>query len=485
MPGKIKKTQMKNKLLLLLLLVCNILNAQTDFTGTWNATLKVAGDLRLVLHISKLQNGIYEGTVDSPDQNAFGIKCDKVDVTATMQNESALNFTISKIRVSYTGKFLNDSTLSGTFTQGVDIPLDFRRTGLPFVAKAIIRPQTPRPPFPYKSEEVIYNGNGLQYGGTITIPQGNGPFPAILLITGSGAQDRDETIFNHKPFAVLADALTKDGFVVLRVDDRSNGNSTGNFVTSTTADFAKDVSASFDYLKSRPEVNDKKAGLLGHSEGAMIAPMIASQRGDIKFIVLLAAPGVKITDLMTEQNAAVLRSTGVSATAAESFKPVFREITTAITNAPDSATANTNATKIINDWYVKTDTSVLHALGFINENSKVQYVKAMTGLYGSAWFKYFMQFDPQPYLSDLKKVKVLALNGSKDIQVVSQQNLPAVNAALQQGRTKIFETKELPGLNHLFQTCTKCTVEEYGELQETIAPVALQTITDWLNRNVK
>ena len=150
----------------------------------------------------------------------------------------------------------------------------------------------------------------MQYGGTITIPQGNGNFPAVLLITGSGQQDRDETIFNHKPFAVLADAFTRDGFVVLRVDDRGIGNSTGNFATSTTADFVKDVNASVDYLKTRHEVNDKKIGLLGHSEGAMIAPMVASQRKDIDFIVLLAAPGVKIIDLMAEQNAAVLRSTG-------------------------------------------------------------------------------------------------------------------------------------------------------------------------------
>jgi len=477
---------MKNKLLLMMLMfACNILYAQTDVTGIWNGTLKVAGDIRLVLHVTKSQTGLYDGTLDSPDQNAFGIKCDKLEVNKNAQGNTTLTFTVNKIKVSYIGTLINDTTLNGTFTQGINIPLELHRSGVAFTAKNIVRPQTPKPPFPYKSEEVIYSGNGLQYGGTITIPPGDGKFPAVLLITGSGAQDRDETIFSHKPFAVIADALTRDGFVVLRVDDRGIGSSTGNFATSTTADFVKDVNTSFDYLKSRPEVNDKKVGLLGHSEGAMIAPVVASQRKDVDFIVLLAAPGVKIIDLMTEQNAAVLSASGVPAEAVESFKPVYKQIIDTVINATDSASARANALQVISDWYAKTDTSTLHVLGFNSPDDKEQYAKQMSMVFSSPWFRYFIQFDPQPYLSDLKKVKVLALNGSRDIQVVASQNLPAVNAALKKGRTKKFETKELPGLNHLFQTCNKCTVQEYGQLEETIAPVVLQTITGWLNKNVK
>jgi pimeloyl-ACP methyl ester carboxylesterase len=477
---------MKNKFLLMILMfVCNILYAQTDVTGIWNGTLKVAGEVRLLLHVTKSPTGLYDGTLDSPDQNAFGIKCDKLEVNKNAQGNTTITFTVNKIKVSYTGTLINDSTINGTFTQGINIPLELHRSGVTVIAKNIERPQTPKPPFPYKSEEVIYSGNGLQYGGTITVPQGDGKFPAVLLITGSGAQDRDETIFHHKPFAVIADALTRDGFVVLRVDDRGIGSSTGNFAASTTADFVKDVNASFDYLKSRPEVNDKKAGLLGHSEGAMIAPIVASQRKDVDFIVLLAAPGVKIIDVMTEQNAAVLKSVGVPESAVESFKPVYRQVVTAITNAPDTSTAITNAFQIMNDWYAKTDSATTHVMGFNSINGIEQYAKTMTAQVSSPWFKYFIQFDPQPYLSDLKKVKVLALNGSRDIQVVSSQNLSAVNAALKEGRTRNFETKELSGLNHLFQTCNKCTVQEYGQLQETIAPVALQTITGWLNKNVK
>jgi alpha/beta superfamily hydrolase len=459
------------------------LNAQQDFSGIWNGTLNIAGELRLVLRITQMNDGTYSGTLDSPDQAVSGIKCDKVDVSGISGN--MLSFAISKLRVSYIGKLVNDSTITGTFTQGVSLPLDLHRSNKSYVAKVMNRPQTPRPPFPYRSEEVIYNGNGLQYGGTITTPQGNGPFPAVVLITGSGQQDRDETIFNHKPFAVLADALTRDGFVVLRVDDRGIGGSTGNFAASTTEDFAKDVNTSIDYLKTRREINDKKIGLLGHSEGGMIAPMVGSQRKDINFIVLLAAPGVKIIDLMAEQNAAIMRSINIDSSFAEKFKPVYKQIVTVVTNASDTASEKRQMKQTVDNWYANSDTTDLRKLGFRSANDMNDYVQELTGDYSTPWFKYFIQFDPQEYLTKLKKVKVLALNGSRDIQVVSQQNLPAVRSALVAGETKTFEVKEMPGLNHLFQTCKKCTVAEYAQLEETIAPAALQTITDWLNKNVK
>lgn len=472
-------------IILIALLGITHLYAQKDFSGTWRGTLNIAGELRLVLHVTQSKDGGYTATLDSPDQNISGIKCDKAESKTDATGNNSLTFTIDKLKVSYTGKLVNDTLMSGTFTQGVTIPLSMRRSDVPLAIKEVSRPQTPKPPFLYKNEDVIYSGNGLQYGGSLTIPNGNGPFPAVVLITGSGQQDRDETIMNHKPFAVIADALTKDGFVVLRVDDRGIANSTGNFAASTSADFAKDVNASVDYLKTRKEVNDKKVGLLGHSEGAMIAPMVASQRKDIDFIVLLAAPGVKITALMAEQNAEILKSAGVPAMAAENFKKVYVDVITAIISAPDTATARTNALQVLNTWYASTDTATLNVLGFKTAEYKDQYAKQMTMMISGAWFKYFMQFDPQPYLTDLKKVKVLALNGSRDIQVVSQQNLPAVRSALVEGRTRTFEVKEFPALNHLFQTCNKCTIMEYGELEETISPVVLQTITGWLNKTVK
>lgn len=477
---------MKLKLLIIAIsfFAINRLTAQANFSGMWSATLKVAGDIRLMLHVNLQPDGTYTATFDSPDQKAIGIKCDTVLITKDASGNELLTFTISKYKVSYTGKLLNDTTLSGTFTQVANVPLDFHRGVVP-PPPVVLRPQTPKPPFPYRSEEVVYTKNGLQYGGTITIPQNGRKFPAIVLITGSGQQDRDETIFSHKPFAVLADALTRDGFVVLRVDDRGIGNSTGNFAASTSADFAKDVNASLDYLRSRPEVNDKNIGLLGHSEGGMIAPMVASARKDVKFMILLAAPGVKIIDLMAEQNAAIMRSAGMNASVAESFRSLYKQLMPAIINAADTTAALNNALPILTSWQAKIDTADLRKLGFKTPGDNRQYIKEQIALASTPWFKYFIQFDPQPYLTKLKKVKVLALNGSKDIQVVASQNLPGIQSALLSGKTKKFQVKELPGLNHLFQTCKTCTVAEYGKLEETIAPMALQTITTWLNQNVK
>ncbi|MFT4155117.1 alpha/beta hydrolase family protein [Parafilimonas sp.] len=478
---------MKLKLLIIIMIslfAINGVNAQANFSGVWSATLKIAGNIRLILHVKQLPDETYTATFDSPDQKTTGIQCDTIFILKDAAGSETLTFTINKYKVSYTGKLLNDTTLSGTFTQVANVPLDFHRGVVP-PPPVVIRPQTPKPPFPYRSEEIVYNRNGLQYGGTITIPQGSGKFPAILLITGSGQQDRDETIFSHKPFAVLADALTRDGFVVLRVDDRGIGNSTGNFEASTSADFAKDVNASLDYLRSRPEVNDKKLGLLGHSEGGMIAPMVASARKDVKFIVLLAAPGVKIIDLMAEQNAAIMRSAGIDASFSESFKPVYTQLISIITSAPDSASAMANGLPVLTRWQSTADTANLRKLGFKTPDDNREYINEQIAATSTPWFTYFIQFNPQPYLSKLKKIKVLALNGSKDIQVVASQNLPAIQSALIGGKTKKFEVKELPGLNHLFQACNLCTVAEYGKLQETISPFALQTITDWLNRNVK
>ncbi len=477
---------MKLKLLIIAIsfFAINRLTAQANFSGVWSATLKVAGDIRLILHVKLQPDGTYAATFDSPDQKALGLKCDTVLITKDATGNELLTFTISKYKVSYTGKLLNDTTLSGTFSQVANVPLDFHRGVVP-PPPVVLRPQTPKPPFPYRSEEVVYTKNGLQYGGTITIPQNGRKFPAIILITGSGQQDRDETIFSHKPFAVLADALTRDGFVVLRVDDRGIGNSTGNFAASTSADFAKDVNASLDYLRSRPEVNDKNIGLLGHSEGGMIAPMVASARKDVKFMILLAAPGVKIIDLMAEQNAAIMRSAGMNTTFSENFRSLYKQLMPVIINAPDTTSALNNALPILANWQAKIDTMDLHKLGFKTPGDNTQYIKEQIALASTPWFKYFIQFDPQPYLAKLKKVKVLALYGSKDIQVVASQNLPAIQSALARGKTKRFQVKELPGLNHLFQTCKTCTVAEYGKLEETISPVALQTITIWLNQNVK
>lgn len=449
-----------------------------NFAGTWEGTLKVGVDLRIVFHIKEDGKGNLISTADSPDQSAFGMACD-----STTASENELTIIMKALKATYSGKLKNDSLIEGTFTQGAELPLALKKVDKPAERK---RPQTLKAPFPYKSEDVIYDtkDKSLQLGATLTIPEGKGPFPAALLITGSGPQNRDEDIMGHKPFAVISDYLTRKGFIVLRVDDRGVGKSTGDFGNATSADFANDASSSIDYLLTRPEANKKKMGLIGHSEGGMIAPMVATQRKDIDFIVLLAGPGVKIIDLMTEQNVAILRSANISKEATEAYLPLYKETISQIVNAPDTATAYKTADVLLQKWIVQTNEKLITELGMNDRKAQHTMLSMLSNQLSTPWFKYFLAFDPQPYLQKLD-CKVLAINGSKDIQVIASQNLPGIEASLKKSKSKIYEIKELPGLNHLFQTCNKCTLQEYAELEETFSPVALQLVGDWMIKNVK
>ena len=456
------------------------LYSQSDkkFSGSWRGVLKVGVELRIVVHTKEDSLHNFYSTLDSPDQSAYGIKADE-----TLIKGDEITIAIKNLNVTLTGHLVNDSTIDGTFTQGTDFPLHLTKTEK---VTALKRPQTPKPPFAYKTEDVEYDNKtkSLHYGGTITIPPGRGPFPSAVLITGSGAQNRDEEIFEHKPFAVIADDLSRNGFVILRVDDRGVGKSNGNFSMATSEDFAEDVNVAVDYLKSRPEVDPKRIGLIGHSEGGMIAPMVATQRKDIYYIVLLAAPGIKIDQLMAEQNAAILRSSGISEKASLAFQVIYKEIITQIIHAPDTATAKKAAEASLQNWIAATDRGIIQELKFNDKDGQREYIKAMTeGLY-VPWYRYFLAYDPQPNLQKLNS-KVLALNGSKDLQVLSQSNLAGIESSLKKSKSKKFVTKEMDGLNHLFQTCKACTVAEYGQLEETFSPAALRVIREWLEKNVK
>lgn len=464
----------------LLALVYVVANAQSNssFIGSWSGTLNVGIELRIVFHIKETAAGGLFASADSPDQSAYGLKCDTIIISSDQ-----LSIEMRALRASFSGKLLNDSTIDGMFKQGTEVPLTLTKGEK--IAKRN-RPQTPRPPFSYKSEEVEYDNadKSLHYGATITIPPGKGPFPAVILITGSGPQNRDEEIIGHKPFAVIADAFAKKGIVVLRVDDRGTGKSTGKFQGATTADFANDVETSLNYLLSRSEADKNRIGLVGHSEGGMIAPMVAAKRKEVSFIILLAGPGEKIVDLMTEQNVAILISQKTSNTAANAYGSLYKQIAPVIVSSADSITATNNAKQVLNKWINSTDIEIIRQLGFSTEKQQQDYIKSMVESLSEKWFKYFLSFDPAVYLQQLH-CKVLALNGDKDVQVLSASNLAAIQASLKKSRSKTYEVKELPGLNHLFQHCSKCTLQEYGELEETFAPEVLTIMTDWIDKNVK
>lgn len=461
---------------------CLILSAafsQTgSFTGTWTGKVNVGVELRAVFHFKQNDNGSIKATFDSPDQSAFGLKCD-----TTIVNGNQITVEMTDLRASFTGRLLNDSTIDGVMKQGVEFPLVLKRTTASLENK---HSQEPQPPFPYRSEDVEYDNadKSLHYGATLTLPNGNGPFPAVVLITGSGPQNRNEELMGHKPFLVLSDALTRNGIAVLRVDDRGVGKSTGIFNNATSADFAKDVSTSVDYLLKRSEVDKKKIGLIGHSEGGMIAPIVATSRKDIAFVVLLAGPGIKIDQLMVEQNTAIFRAAGISQKAIDSYIPVYKKLAQALVNATDSAAALKAGTDYLNQWVAGADTAILRELGMEKETDRNNMAKAMAQAYSRTWFKYFLAFDPQPYLQKLTG-KVLALNGDKDIQVVAASNLAGIESALKKSKVKSYSVKSLPGLNHLFQNCKTCTLMEYGQLEETFSPTALQEINDWLTKEIK
>ncbi len=457
---------------------CSSAQSINKFPGTWEGVLDLGVELRIVFNIKADGKGGLITTADSPDQSAYGMKCD-----TTFLKADSLIIELKNLRARFAGMLINDSTLQGFFKQNNSLPLTLKK-----VEKASVkrRSQLPIPPFPYISQDIIYeNANKtLKYGATITIPNGKGPFPAAILITGSGAQNRDEEIMGHKPFAVIADYLTRQGFIVLRVDDRGVDKSTGDFSKATTADFAKDVHTGVDYLLSRSEVDKTKVGLIGHSEGGMIAPMVASERKDINFVVLLAGPGVKIIDLMSAQNSAILQSMKVPEESVAVYRPFYKKLITKLADISDTTAALTMARKELKDWVDHAKNKTLIDLNMNTEEAREEIIKANVQALSSPWFKYFLKFDPAPYLKKMK-CKVLALNGDKDIQVISKQNLPGIEKALKKGKNKNVEIKELPGLNHLFQTCKECTVAEYGILEETFSPAALKIIGDWLNKQVR
>jgi pimeloyl-ACP methyl ester carboxylesterase len=462
----------RSVLLSTLLLFNFVIVAQTLFSGIWEGTLKAGTEIRMVFRISTDSAGAYQATLESPDQGSIAVKASQVRLI-----EDSVFIEIRQFNAKYSGKIIGDS-INGRFIQGTGFPLNLKKVNQPTVK---IRPQTPVPPFPYKTEELIYQNDKktISYGATITIPQGNGPFAAVLLLTGSGQQNRDEEIVGHKPFAVIADHLTRNGFIVLRVDDRGTGKTTGEVFKSTTADYADDAKVSLNYLQTRKEVDKKRIGLIGHSEGGMIAQIIAAARKDIKFIVMLAGPGIPTLKLMEEQNEAILAKNGLTDEYMAPYLSLYTSILKTIL-ASDSASAAAKVKTVVNSWIESTPKNIVAATtGIRDEASKENFIRQSVSQLGTAWFRYFLSYDPASNLGKIT-ANVLALNGSEDIQVISKTNLAAIDSILKKGKSSKFEVKEMAGMNHLFQECKKCTLSEYSELDQTISPAVLDKITGWM-----
>lgn len=431
-----------------------------DVAGDWIGTLDLgAMNLRIIFHITSAADGL-KATIDSPDQNATGLPVSSVEVSG-----SSFKLESKRLNGIYEGKLSADlATLNGTWKQGAgEWPLVLKRVKDKAEIKPPPRPQNPKKPYPYREEDVSYDNKvqGDKLAATLTIPPGNGPFPAVVLITGSGPQDRDESLMGHKPFLVLADYLTRHGIVVLRADDRGVGESTGDFSAATTADFATDTEAGIAYLKTRAEVNPKMIGLIGHSEGGVIAPMIAARNPDVAFIVMLAGSGVPGDEVLVAQAELITEASGKSHEEAMKAGAKERDVLNLMKQHPDN------------------DTLEKELREELKGEASEEEIQAVIRQFKSPWLRYFISYDPA---TALRKVTcpVLALNGSKDLQVPPKQNLPAIRKALGAAGNKNFEVDELPGLNHLFQTAKSGAPAEYAEIQETMAPVALEKIANWI-----
>jgi fermentation-respiration switch protein FrsA (DUF1100 family) len=436
-----------------------------DITGQWNGVLSVMGkNLRIVFHINKTGEG-YASTMDSPDQGATGIP-----IAITTFDDSKLMLSVSNI--VYEGEFKTDSIV-GTFKQGgIAIPLTMKRT--PAEIKPAIRPQEPTPPYPYRSEDITFENKtaGITLAGTLTMPDTGSNFKAVILITGSGAQNRDEEIMGHKPFLVIADYLTRRGIAVLRYDDRGTAQSTGNFATATTADFATDTESAIVYLKTRKEINPQKIGLAGHSEGGVIAPMIAAQSNDVSFIVMLAGTGLRGDALLLLQQEAVYRISGIPEARIAEICKINAKVFDMIVHTNGMVSQQ----EIIDFMATLKDGIAAVVPGGMTADDYIQ--QFATGV-SSPWMQYFLRYDPYPTLERVK-CPVLAVNGSKDLQVPAKENLAAISEALKKGGNTNVTIKEYPNLNHLFQECTTGSPAEYAIIEQTFSPVVLQDLAEWI-----
>jgi len=439
-----------------------------NLEGAWEGTLKVMElQLRVVAKIKK-SGDKWTATLDSPDQGAKDIPVEEVKLEGDQ-----LTLKLPKIMASFTGKLKGDK-ITGTWTQLTNsLPLELVKTHHP--ASVGPKPQEPKPPLPYRAIEVTVDNAkaNVKLAGTLTLPPGKGPFPAVVLITGSGAQDRDEQLLGHKPFLVLADALTRKGIAVLRCDDRGFARSTGDIQKATTFDFVADTLAQVAFLRTRDEIDKAHIGLVGHSEGGLIAPMAASQSKDVAFIVMLAGTGLTGEEILYLQGAKIMKAEGKSDDEVKRDLDMDKQAFSILKTEKDDAVI---AKKLRALW-----AALPEAERKKPENSEAQLamkIKAIT----SPWFKAFLTLDPRPFLKQVK-VPVLALNGERDLQVPPKENLPQISLALK-GNPDVT-VKELPGLNHLFQHCKTGSPTEYARIDETFSPDALTLVADWLTAHTR
>ncbi|MEZ6092815.1 MAG: alpha/beta hydrolase [Pirellulaceae bacterium] len=414
-------------------------------------------------------DGKREAVLDSFSESLMGLNIE------LEESKSHFNFEVPISNAKYFGERSTDGkTIIGKWKQNggefdltlTIVPLDETDDG------NRDRPQTPKPPFAYDSEDILVDCGTHKLSGTLTFPKANGPFPTIILVSGSGPQDRDETLFNHKPFAVWADHLTNHGYAVFRYDERGVGKSTGKYAEATTRDFANDVEQIVDHLKTIERVDAKRMSIMGHSEGGMVAPMVAEKRTDIAAIVLLAGPSVPGTQILVNQSRAIAEASGVPVAIVDQQIELLQKVLSDEGFLPKS------------DSNSDSESFLEKIMDQIGEQISGDPTSLLRQQINTPWQSFFLKYDPSGPLRKIK-IPVLALFGERDLQVTPSLNVDPMREALIAAGNKKFEIKVLPELNHLFQKCKTGSPNEYAQIEETLNISALEAVTDWLDESLK
>jgi len=435
--------------------------------GHWEGTMELPGMLMNFMVDLTYEDGTWSGTMDIPMQGAMGIPLSGIKVSG-----AAIEFALADVPGDPIWKgTLEEGKIEGTLTQsGMSFPFHLGREKVTGPA----RPQEPKPPFPYDEEEVTYNNGEVVLAGTLTLPRQGSPYPAVLLITGSGPQDRNEEIFGHKPFLLVADYLTRAGIAVLRVDDRGVGGSTHGYRQPTSADFVHDVLAGVEFLRLRPEIDPQRVGLIGHSEGGMIAPMAAAESDKVAFVVMLAGTAVPGMDILLEQLKLITRAAGATEEQLQVQWEAQYDALLLARSGADSIQVREAIRVLVEVQMARLPEDQRPTDEVLNAQTTQEINRVL-----SPWFRYFLDFDPRTVLRRVR-VPVLALNGKLDLQVPPYLNLPEIADALRQAGNTDVTIREFPGLNHLFQTANTGSPAEYAMIEETMSPVVLEAVRDWI-----
>lgn len=444
---------------MLLALFCLPADAQ-EAAGDWVGQLN--GGFKVRIHIAKVDSA-YSGYLTNPSGN-------QTDLDTVACDGSHLHFAVTKLNLSYDGAWdAQQAAWTGNLTFQQVYPLILKRAAAADLAPAVHkRPQEAAiaaGPLPYLQKEVVFDNPKAHnhLAGALTMPQGAGPFPAIVLVSGTGHNTRDEDVMGHKVFVVLADALSRKGFAVLRYDKRGVGGSTGDFDTATTADFASDADAAVTWLRSQPSIDANHVGILGHSEGGIIAPMVAASDKNVAFVVMVAGPALRGDKLFALQSAMTAKTYGAPEDYIARRKVFDQKLYDAILAAPSGEAARKAADSIVAEGVQQK---------LVDQNE----VESLASGDTTVWYRSFLAYDPAPALARLN-VPVLAIYGSLDVQVPAiEDSLVAIDALKDNPRATVVV---LPGKNHLLQTAKTGGPNEYNDIEETMSPTALSLIVDW------